>query len=151
MWSNYDICRLNLNTVITLKYLSSNMAMNIPIDPQTIMHVAIMIIWLAHWTGTMSFSVDVLQLFPLASSYFLKDKCPRNTVSWSATESGQIPEVIFYWAILIRFPESFGIIQHFCSNRKTLYDTKFDCSLDSSPLNIYKSVSTLNMSTPRFM
>ena len=82
-----------------------------------------MIIWLTHRTGTTSFSTDILLHFPPALSYFLKDKCPRNTVSWSAAKSGQIPEVIFYWPFLIHFPESFCIIQHFCSNRKTLFDS----------------------------
>ena len=84
------------------------------------MHAAIMIIWLVHQTGTMSFSIDVLRHFPPALSYFLKDKYQRNTVSWSAAKSGQIPEFIFYWAFLIRFLESFGIILHFCSTRKML-------------------------------
>ena len=105
--------------------MSSKVAMNI--TNQSTNHVAFMIIWLAHWTGTMSFSIDILWLFPPALSYFLKDKCPRNTVSWSAAKSGQIPEkVILYWAFLIRFPESFGIIRHFYSNRKMLYVVSWD-------------------------
>ena len=112
-----------MNTIITLNIWDLGLSWPwILIDPRTIMHLA-MIIWLAHRTGTMSFSIDVLRYFPPALSYFLKDKCPRNAVCWSAAKSGEIPEkVIFYWAFLIRFPESFGIIRHFCSNRKTLTD-----------------------------
>ena len=33
------------------------------------------------------------------------------------------PGVFSYCAVLIRFPESFRIIRHFCSNRKTLWET----------------------------
>ena len=125
--------RLNLNTIIT-KYLSSNCSNMawIPIDPCTIVHTCCEILWLAHWSGTMSFSIDVLRYFPPALSYFLEDKCPRNTVSWSAAKSGQILEkVIFYWAFLIRFPKSFGIIRHFCSNRKTLIVSAGNMNSDS--------------------
>ena len=119
------------------------MAVNVPIDPRTIMHVVLMIIWLAHWTGTMSFSIDVLRHFPPALSYFLKDKCPRNTVSWSVAKSGQIPKVIFHWAFLIRFTESFGIIRHFGSNRKTLFDKVALFSCCHSELQ-WVSLSTAN-------
>ena len=69
---NYVILhyRLKLDTVITLKYLSFNVAVNIPIDPRTIMHVAIMIIWFVHRTGTVLFSIDILWHFSAALSYF---------------------------------------------------------------------------------
>ena len=72
-WPHYHICQRKVNQWI---YQSIH-------EPS---HVAIMIILLAHQTGTMSFSIDVLRHFPPALFYFLKDKCPRNTVSWSAAK-----------------------------------------------------------------
>ena len=62
----------------------------------------------------LTFSGFFLRHYPA----FWRINAAENTVSWSAAKSGQIPEVLFYWAFLICFSESFGIIQHFCSNRK---------------------------------